>query len=58
MDRMKALIEKTFGIVTRYKVLIDSHVFEKDLIAMLDTPCISCDCAVIYSENMFVRKAA
>lgn len=55
---MKALIEKTFGIVTRYKVLIGSHVFEKDLIAMLDTPCISCDCAVTYSENMFVRKAA
>lgn len=58
MDRMKALIEKTFGIVTRYKVLIGSHVFEKDLIAMLDMPCISCDCAVTYSENELVYRAA
>ena len=57
MDRIEALIAKTFGVVTRYKVLIGTHVFEKDLVAMLDKPCI-CDCVVTYSENLIVRKAA
>ena len=56
MDRINALIAKTFGVVTRYKVLIGTHVFEKDLIAQMFSK--SCDCAVTYSENLFVRKAA
>ena len=56
MDRIEALIAKTFGVVTRYKVLIGTHVFEKDLIAQMFSK--SCDCAVTYSENLFVRKAA
>ena len=56
MDRIEALIAKTFGVVTRYKVLIGTHVFEKDLIAQMFSK--SCDCAVTYSENLLVRKAA
>ena len=56
MDRINALIAKTFGVVTRYKVLIGTHVFEKDLIAQMFSK--SCDCAVTYSENLLVRKAA
>ena len=56
MDRINALIAKTFGVVTRYKVLIGTHVFEKDLIAQMFSK--SCDYAVTYSENLLVRKAA
>lgn len=58
MDRMKALIEKTFGIVARYKVLIGTHVFEKDLIAKAFGESYICYCAVTYSENELIRKAA
>lgn len=32
VDRMEALIKKSFGIFTRYKVLIGTHFFESDLI--------------------------
>ena len=57
MDRINALIAKTFGVVTRYKVLIGTHVFEKDLMAMLDKPCV-CECAIEQSEYGFIRRAA
>ena len=57
MDRIEALIAKTFDVVTRYKVLIGTHVFEKDLIAMLDKPYV-CECAIKQSECGFIRKAA
>ena len=33
MDRIEALVFKMFGIYTRYKVMIGTHFFEKDLIA-------------------------
>ena len=33
MYRIELLIAKTSGIVTKYKVLIDTHIFEKALIA-------------------------
>ena len=36
MDRIESMIAKSFGIVTRYKVLIGTHVFEKDLITAND----------------------
>ena len=36
IDRIEALIMKMFGIYTRYKVMIGTHFFEKDLIAAND----------------------
>lgn len=33
IDRMEALIKKSFGIFTRYKLLIETHFFDSDLIA-------------------------
>lgn len=39
MDRIEALVFKMFGIYTRYKVMIGTHFFEKDLIAANDKLC-------------------
>lgn len=36
MNRIEALVMKMFGIYTRYKVMIGTHFFEKDLIAAND----------------------
>ena len=36
MNRIEALVMKLFGIYTRYKVMIGTHFFEKDLIAAND----------------------
>ena len=56
VDRMEALIAKTFGIVTRYKVLIGTHFFESGLIAennkLLEARGFSiCECAVTADDS-------
>ena len=52
VKRIETLITKMFGIITRYDVMTGKRQFIKDICPEF------CECAVTYSENLIVRKAA